>query len=295
MGKKEITTGTLLWAALKSLPYKRINRDMLGFKQHAKAPAIDLALAQAFARATGDDNPAYFGDDPIVPPFFLARLLYPVMGSVMLDPRLRINLVKMVHGEQKIEFYEPIRPGDQLDLDLEVKSISDTSAGEIAHLEISVTSNGKKKADTVIGLLVRSKRKRGSRKKAGKSESGPRKESFRIPIQTRDGQQLQYAEVSGDHNFIHTNYLLARLAGLPRTIMHGMCVMAMSSAALVNKLASGDPTRLKEIEGRFSSPVLPGQTLSVVAYATQSSDTTEFEVITPSGKAAIKNGKIKIS
>lgn len=294
MENREIGTGTLLWAALKSLPYKRMNRDMIGWTRRVKAPAIDLTAAQSFAKATKDENPAYFAEDPLVPPFFLAKLVYPLLASAMLNPRLHMNLVKMVHGDMHMTWHKAIRPGDQLDLSLEIKSISDTSAGELLHMEVNAISGDEIAASAIAGLLVRGKGKKRKKRERESTEEQDSKEAFRISMMTHDGQQLEYARVSGDHNFIHTNYLLARLAGLPRTIMHGMCVMAMSSSALVNHLASGDPTKMKEIQGRFASPVIPGQTLSVQGSMTDDKSETSFQVLTPSGKPAIKNGQVKI-
>ncbi len=291
---KQLSTGSLLWAALKSLPHKRMNKNMIGWKQHMTAPAVDLAQAQAFAKATNDKNEAYFGKNPMVPPFFLARLVYPLLASAMLNPRLKMNLVNMVHGDMHMNWYRPIRPGDQLDLGLEIKSISDTRAGEIVHLEVNASMVGQPVASAMAGLLVRAKKKKQAPQHRKKESTDRQKEVFRLEVKTYDGQQLEYAKASGDHNFIHTNYLLARLAGLPRTIMHGMCVMAMSCAALVDHLASGDPARLKEMGGRFASPAIPGQTLSLVGYETNDDGTTSFEVLTPSGKPAIKNGLVKI-
>src|SRR6185503_7805456 len=44
-------------------------------------------------------------------------------GQAVSDPRLGINLLMLVHGEQEYEFFEPIRPGDVI-----------TSTGEITDI-----------------------------------------------------------------------------------------------------------------------------------------------------------------
>jgi hypothetical protein len=44
-------------------------------------------------------------------------------GQAVTDPKLGINLLMLVHGEQEYEFFEPIRPGDTI-----------TSTGEITDI-----------------------------------------------------------------------------------------------------------------------------------------------------------------
>ena len=58
------------------------------------------------------------------------------------------------------------------------------------------------------------------------------------------------------------------MAGLPGIIVHGLCTMAFTSKVAIDKLCSGDPTRLKRLRVRFSRPVLPGQTITTKFWAT---------------------------
>ncbi|WP_460854079.1 fatty acid synthase subunit beta domain-containing protein [Nocardioides montaniterrae] len=63
-----------------------------------------------------------------------------------------------------------------------------------------------------------------------------------------------FAEVTGDHNPIHTNDAVARLAGLRGPIVHGMWISATAQRALAETLG-------RPVEGwtaRFLAPVSPG-------------------------------------
>jgi acyl dehydratase len=108
---------------------------------------------------------------------------------------------------------------------------------------------------------------RGGRNRAIQSEARIVEPERGDPIftvaQTIDPDQTyRYAEASGDRNPIHVDQSIAKMAGLPGIIVHGLCTMAFTSKVAIDKLCSGDPTRLKRLHARFSRPVLPGQTIT---------------------------------
>jgi acyl dehydratase len=85
-------------------------------------------------------------------------------------------------------------------------------------------------------------------------------------IKISEDQGVRYAEASGDHNPIHINEEIAKHAGFPRTIVHGLCTMALASKAIVDELLGGKPSQLKYMSNRFSKPVLMGQTITTHMY-----------------------------
>ena len=60
---------------------------------------------------------------------------------------------------------------------------------------------------------------------------------------------------------IHLDEEVARDAGLPGIIAHGLCTMAFTSWAVLTELADSDVSRLKRFAVRFSKTVLPGDDL----------------------------------
>jgi acyl dehydratase len=116
-------------------------------------------------------------------------------------------------------------------------------------------------------ILLRGKKKKGEKKTPRESQTPERgkllaKKSTKV---TAD-QGMRYAEASGDHNPIHKSDEIARSVGLPSAILHGLCTMAIASQAIVDELLDGDPTRLKSMSNRFSSPVLLNQTITTEVY-----------------------------
>jgi acyl dehydratase len=65
---------------------------------------------------------------------------------------------------------------------------------------------------------------------------------------------VMYCGASGDFNVIHWNERIARLAGLPDVIAHGMYTMAQAARVLTDW--AGDPGRVVDYTVRFSKPVV---------------------------------------
>ena len=53
------------------------------------------------------------------------------------------------------------------------------------------------------------------------------------------------------------------MGGFDRPILHGLCTYGFTGRALLHALCDGDPSRFKAMEGRFSKPVMPGDSLTV--------------------------------
>ncbi len=65
---------------------------------------------------------------------------------------------------------------------------------------------------------------------------------------------VMYAGASGDFNPIHWNSRVAREAGLPDVIAHGMFTMAQAGRAVTEWV--GDPGRIESFAVRFTKPVV---------------------------------------
>jgi acyl dehydratase len=75
-------------------------------------------------------------------------------------------------------------------------------------------------------------------------------------------QPSRYAVASLDDNPIHTDEGIAKAAGHPTVILHGLCTMAFAAKGIVDELLDGDSSQLHRLSVRFSKPVLPGWELT---------------------------------
>src|SRR5215467_717805 len=111
-------------------------------------------------------------------------------------------------------------------------------------------------------------------------------------LATRPETALIY-RLSGDPNPLHVDPAVAKAAGFPRPILHGLATVGIAGHAILKSLCGYDPARLMAIAGRFSAPVFPGETIrtemwrdgTVVSFRAR---VMERDVI------ALNNGRAKI-
>jgi acyl dehydratase len=68
-----------------------------------------------------------------------------------------------------------------------------------------------------------------------------------------------YADASGDPNPLHQDDAVARAAGFPGVVAHGMFTMGTMISALLERL--GDGATLERASAQFRSPVFVGETI----------------------------------
>jgi acyl dehydratase len=113
-----------------------------------------------------------------------------------------------------------------------------------------------------------------------------------------DDQTFRYAKASGDESPIHLDPDIARMAGLPGIIVHGLCTMAMCGRAVTETVAQGDPRRLTRLAVRFAGNVLPGADVVTTMYQLEPNvaggQSFGFQA-TSGGTVVIKDGRADIS
>lgn len=286
---------SLIAALMRNIRSESINRDMIGHKITRELGPITHEDIFSYAEATLDNPVRYRLKRCIAPPFYLSRLVYPLFRYFLVHKDLHLNLLRLVHGGQSVEWLGQFHEGDIITVEMSIGDITDSPAGEMIDFRTTVYVKGKPVAVSSTVFIVRRKGGRGSVKPAADREPAVQKEIFRRSFRTVENQQLKYAEVSGDGNFIHTNRFLARLAGLPGTIMHGVCIAAMAANCLLDEVLNGDMTRMEKISMRFASPVLPGEEITVIGYESGKSDTILFSAFNEKGRPVLKNGEYRFS
>lgn len=282
----------LFLAMLRNIRTEKINRGMIGHTIRNRIGPVTQNDIYSYVEATLDNPVRYSGENCAVPPFYLSRLLYPMFKYFLVNRDLKLNLLKLVHGQQTIDWLGHIHEGDIIDVEMSIHDITDSPAGEMIDLKTVASVAEKRIAEAHTVFIIRGRhRERSGRRK----EKVYNRELFRKKFRTVKKQPLQYAKVSGDSNFIHTSPFLARLAGLPGTVMHGVCIAAMTSNALLDEVCNGDMTRMKGISMRFATPVLPGDEITIIGYDSGDKDRIFFNAVNSLGKYVLKNGEYRFS
>ena len=105
---------------------------------------------------------------------------------------------------------------------------------------------------------------------------------------TRRDQALLY-RLSGDMNPLHSDPEFARRGGFDRPIGHGLCTYGFTGRALLHTLCGSDPARFRSMEGRFSKPVYPGESLTVSMWI--DGGEALFRTTNPEGDVVIDQGR----
>jgi acyl dehydratase len=114
----------------------------------------------------------------------------------------------------------------------------------------------------------------GDRGPSAKFEAPTRAPDEVVRYATRPDQALLY-RLNGDRNPLHSDPSFAALGGFDKPILHGLCTYGFTGRALLHAVAGSDPDRVKSMDGRFASPVLPGETLDVKIWV--DGDTATFQ------------------
>jgi acyl dehydratase len=207
------------------------------------------------------------------------------------------NPAMLVHGEQAIELYDEIPGSGTVSTVGEVTGIYDKGKGAVVVTE-SVSTNiatGKPLFKNTSSLFIRGEGGWGG----DRGPSGPRNVAperapdHEVTYRTRDDQALIY-RLSGDRNPLHSDPSFAAMGGFDRPILHGLCTYGFTGRALLHSLCGSDPARFKSMEGRFSSPVLPGEELTIRIWNTGEGEAV-YQTTGEDGRVVLDAGRVTCS
>ena len=110
-----------------------------------------------------------------------------------------------------------------------------------------------------------------------------------------------------DMNPIHINPEMSQLSGFKIPILHGLCTFGFAFRHVLRTWAENDADRFQAVKLRFTTPVIPGQTLRTETW--KDGNRIIFQVkassfnigilfflqIKDTGKTAISNGWVRFS
>lgn len=181
------------------------------------------------------------------------------------------NPALLVHGSQAITLHRPIPVEATAQAKDRVVAMYDKGKAAVVVVENEVTlDSGEALYTTRSAMFIRGEGGWGG----DRGPSGPQNEppadvapDHEVVMQTGPDQAFVY-RLSGDRNPLHTDPSFAAMGGFDRPILHGLCTYGFTGRALLRALCDDDVTRFHHIEGRFSSPVLPGDALTVRVWRT---------------------------
>jgi acyl dehydratase len=207
---------------------------------------------------------------------------------------MNLNRVMVVDGERDITFHKPLAVAAHIIADSTVLDAFDKGKDKgavIRHKTVLKDEKGEP-----LATLVASRFARGDGGFGGPSEGQP--EPHKVPtrtpdrtidITTRPDQALVY-RLCGDRNPLHSDPEFAKRAGFPKPILHGMCTYGITCRGVLQTYADYDASAFRQHAARFSSPVYPGETVTMDLW--KDGNVISFEAkVKARNVAVIKSGR----
>ena len=181
------------------------------------------------------------------------------------------NFALLVHGSQAITLHRTIPVEARATTQDKIVAMYDKGKAAVVVTESEVKlESGEPLWTTRSSAFIRGEGGWGG----DRGPSGPQNEppagaapDHEITLQTLPDQAFVY-RLSGDRNPLHVDPKFAAMGGFDRPILHGLCTYGFTGRALLGAWCANDVTKFDHIEGRFSSPVLPGDALTIRTWKT---------------------------
>ncbi|XP_038884421.1 enoyl-CoA hydratase 2, peroxisomal [Benincasa hispida] len=206
-------------------------------------------------------------------PTFSALFIHDTMRTGLSLPGLSFDPKLALHGQQYIELYKPLPSSGYLENKVSLAGLHDK--GKAAILEIATKSYDKKSGQ----LLCMNRTSLFLRGAGGFSSSShpfsytnypkdqglvgkiPKTPPFTVyEDYTGPSQALLYS-LSGDYNPLHSDPVVAKIAGFSKPILHGLCTLGFAVRAVIKCVCKGDLSKIKCLLGKFLLHVYPGEIL----------------------------------
>lgn len=261
----------------------------------------DDALLYAVGVGAGQEDPttelAYTTENSAGHP----QRLLPTYAAVLagaLPPVGEIDYANFFHVGQRIDVFAELPVAGRIRTYSEITEVSDKRSGALVVTEAPVfdEATGALLAKSTASFFLRgagrfstpgsTPRSSDTPGPADSAETGRVEPDVVETISTSPGQALVY-RLSGDRNRLHSDPVLAASAGFARPILHGLCSYGIVGRTAI-RLLGGRGEELTSLGVRFSSPVLPGQRLTL--RGRYDDKCLRFEVVNSGGVVVLKDG-----
>lgn len=223
----------------------------------------------------------------------------PTMATVLVPDLIPADLGwdynQVLHAEQRLQLHRPLPSAAELLIHKRIVDVFDR--GPRLGAMILFEAEGRlAKDDTALFSVGSTVIARGDGGFGGASGKGPaphraprREPDLNCEIRTRNDQALLF-RLNGDRNPLHADPRSAEAAGFPAPILHGLCTYGVACHAILQTICDYDQTLITGFDARFSSPVLPGDTIRTDMW--QDGNVVSFQSVAVERKQIVlRNGK----
>ena len=213
-------------------------------------------------------------------------------------PETGVTRSKVVHGEQGFTVHRPLPVEGEIIGATRVRNILDKGAGKGALLQTECTVRDKLSNETICTLTSTTFCRAdggfcGPVDNTAVTYATPDTSPDKVcDLATLPQAALLY-RLSGDYNPLHADPDYARKAGFKAPILHGRGTFGVVGHAILKTYCDFDPARFKSMQGRFSAPVYPGETIRTEMW--RDGNVILFKAGVPArGVTILSNGRAEI-
>ncbi|MFV0306201.1 MAG: MaoC/PaaZ C-terminal domain-containing protein [Desertimonas sp.] len=233
------------------------SKDALLYAVSIGAGTDELAFT---TENTADIAQRVFPTFPVVMGYGAGRGVMSAIGS--------FNPAMLVHGQQAVTLHREIPVAGTATLRSRLADMFDKGKAAVVVTETDVEMDGAPLYTLRSSAFIRGEGGwGGDRGPSGPQNVPPdRAPDGEITYRTSPDQALLY-RLNGDRNPLHSDPSFAAAGGFDAPILHGLCTYGFTGRGLLHLLCGGDPSRFHHVEGRFASPVIPGEVLTIRAWS----------------------------
>ncbi len=277
----------------------QFNLDALGRWTPGRAKSVSKDALAAYARATEETSPIAL-EGRVATPVFAIVPVWDTLQEAARSVAPEEARPRVVHGDQDIQISVPIQSGMTVRSRAAAVGVHVKESGTTVVLKTE-TRDGD---DRLLNEQYVTEFYRGISGGEGAGEVAP---DHRMPAELAESDPAaeltyplagditeRYAAASGDHNAFHLDDEVARAAGLPGIIVHGLCLMAFAGRAVLAARDNEDPTAIRRLAVRFSRPMEPGDALTTRVLRPENG-AVRFDATNGAGEVVLKDGLAEIS
>lgn len=215
------------------------------------------------------------------------------------NPDTGIDWKQILHGEQGLVLHRPLPTEGTIIGRSRITGLVDRGEGKGA-LMYSERNVIDERTGETLATLTSTSFMRGNGGFGG--PAGPVKQPHPEPsgtpeivldLHTRPEQAAVY-RLNSDLNPLHIDPAIAKAAGFPRPILHGLCTFGTVCHALLRALCDYDTARFGGMDLRFTSPVYPGETIRTEIWRESGGAAFRARVV-ERDKVVVSNGRFRFA
>lgn len=223
-------------------------------------------------------------------PMMASVLAYP--GLWIREPDTGLDWEHVVHGEQGVDFLQPLPPQGTVSAQTRVTGIVDKGEGKGALIYTERTGIDRATGEALFRVFHTSFARRDG---GFGGPDGPARPAHRLPERPPDQvcdlatlpQQALLFRLNGDPNPHNADPAAARAAGFDRPILQGLCTYGFAGHAILRACCGYDGDRLAALHVRLSAPVYPGETIRTEIW--RDGNTVSFRSLALERQAVVLN------